>query len=169
MKRLSSLIPMLIVAAAFVGCARSVTSYVFSPPTFNQQAWTLAYPKERDTQPVKCILTNDQTGAVITVMLDPSSAPTARYSTMSMQDRMRSAGYNVGALVRYEDSRGEYAGFVFSYGHERGKVVAVRRPNVDKTFLLLGVWDESNDVIASIDIDRLAREFDVTAYEVPPG
>jgi hypothetical protein len=61
----------------------------------------------------------------------------------------------------------KYASFTYVHGKERGKVVAVRRPNVLKTFMLIGSWTASDDASASVDIERLAQEFEVEAERMP--
>ena len=167
MKRFSAFIFALVVAVTVIGCAQSVTSYGFGFPKFNREAWTLLYPKDRDTESVKCVIFNDRTSALIRIVLDPCNGPTARYSAMSFRHLMRSAGYEVSEIIFSEDERGKYASFTFSSRTEHGRVVAVRRPNVDKTFLLYGRWSETNDAVASDDLERLARGLDITAYEVP--
>jgi len=168
MNRISAFVSVLVVTAALVGCTRFVSAYTFPPPAFGQQTtWKQEYPKDSDTGAVKCLYTNTQTGALIRVVEDPCDKPDAVRSAHAMQRLYRESGYDVSLVMLCETPHGKYASFAYARGNERGRIIAVRRPNVLKTFMLIGAWNAAADASSSVDIEQLAQEFEVEAERVP--
>ncbi len=167
MKRIFAFFFAAVIATAAVGCTRFVSSYTFNSPPSGESRWKQVYPKDGDTAAVKCMYTDAWTGAVIRVIEDPCDKPDVVRSAQAMARLYRESGYDVGTVMLCERPGGKYASFAYARDGERGMVVAVRRPNVPKTFMLVGVWPAADDFRASAGIAQLAEQFEVEAERMP--
>lgn len=167
MRRIAAFVFWFLAVAALVGCTHFINSYTFGKPAFSHDGWRQDYPRDSDTGTVKCQYVNRHTYATIKVIEDPCDKPDVLRSAQAMYRMYRESGYDVGTVMLCDGPGGKYASFTYARGAERGRVVAVRRPNVLKTFMLIGSWTAADDVTSNADIEALAREFEVDAERMP--
>jgi hypothetical protein len=159
MKRL----PIIFAAALFVaGCATArEPSYVLAFPGYHGQEWTQTYSAARGEKALQCTLENAGTGARISLLRDPFHSPKPADAARAYRAVMANQGFEISDRLLVEEDGS--ASFLIEDAARgvSGKVVAVRKRDVDRCVVLIGRWPSTNDAAARADMDAFVRSLSV--------